>query len=1139
MRLIYLIFTLLTINLVYGQQFITLEGCITDAETSQPIGFAAISLKNSSIGTVSNTAGYYVFHIPEKKRNDTLLVSSVGYKAFILPLKSIVGKKLDIKLKPKVYSLSEVAVKPKDAAEIVRQAIAKIPENYPDKPINMDGFYREMTFENDTCVEMAEAACEFYYKPYGEEYDENKSLDQMYQYSETHFDYFFTYLDIAFPINPGDQTNVIEARSSNLLHKNRFKVVPRGSINSCISWDIIKNNVLSLKSKLIKKSRFKLEGITSYNNRQVYIIYYKSRTGRLDEGYFYIDTKTLAFVALRFETLNSKIKDKTTRYWTPALYSKKRKKCKDFEELINEQAIINYKEINGKWYLNTIRTEIQFDYVFSKHYIYHADQPKISYKINRELLINQVETKNVSEKKETSIIANSIYSILCEYDLDYNPEFWENYNLIKATPIQNNVLQQLEINKPLAKQYEEQFVVDKGMVPPKAKKIPAINPFTKLKDEYYWMQNIKDPEVLKYIDAENKYTNNYMLPLKSMRRNLYYEQLKRISKESKNEKSKIINGSYEYYFKQAKGKNYENIYRKRIASNLAEELIIDVKENVKSDPNYSIEDFSVSPSNKLITYTENFGLGYENLLIVKEISKNTNIDSLYNITGIIWSKNHDSFYYLEWDKTNRVNKLLKHTIGTKRKNDILIFEEKNPINEIAAVLFDKYLIIESTNDFYYNEIYLLDLSLQTEKPTVIAKRKEKTSHIIEIINDTLYSLSIENNNSYSLYRSQIGTPQQENWEKIISNSPGIMLNGFLVLKDYIVMEQTQNMLSSICIYNKLGKLLKTLTFNEETCTINLKDNFALRNSSSFQFEYTSLKTPNILYEYNIKKQEKKLVKQREIVGYNKKNYKTKLLWATSNDGVKIPISIVYNRTKSKKNGKSPLLLTAYGSYGKSVEPVFSSAILSLLDRGIIYAIAHVRGGGELGEDWHEQAMQLKKKNTFDDFINCANYLVMENYTSKGKIIAEGGSGGGLVMGVLANKEPRLFNTIILHAPYLDVLATVTDTSARFYSTEKGERGNPKRSDVFDYIKSYSPYQNIKKQDYPNILYYIGLNDNKVEYWQSIKSVAKLRALKTDNNKLFLKTELYAGHNGYSGSQALYAEYAFIYAFILDNLGIKY
>ena len=343
------------------------------------------------------------------------------------------------------------------------------------------------------------------------------------------------------------------------------------------------------------------------------------------------------------------------------------------------------------------------------------------------------------------------------------------------------------------------------------------------------------------------------------------------------------------------------------------------------------------------------------------------------------------------------------------------------------------------------------------------------------------------------------------------------------------------MVYSFKIYSKQGKFIKDINFEEASFEISQKYNKKLQAKNKFRYKYSSLITPQIIYEYDIASGEQKIIKQQKVKGYIKKKYKTELIWATSKDGAKVPISLVYNKKKSKLNGKSPLYLITYGIGGGSSKSDFRSDILSLTDRGVIYAIAHVRGGRELGESWHEDAMQLKKKNTFNDFIACAEHLIENKYTSKGKIIAEGSSGGGLVMGAVANQKPDLFNTILLFVPYVDVLSAMTDSTVKFYSVIRAELGNPNKPEVYNYIKSYSPYQNIKKQDYPNMLYYIGLNDNRVEYWQSLKSVAKLRALKTDNNKLFLKTELYAGHNGYVD----YSSVSYIYAYVLNNLGIKY
>ncbi len=1122
----------------FAQNYLSIYGKVTDKQSGKPISYATISIKNRAIGTVTNTEGSFVFHIPEKYKNDSLAVSSIGYKTYTVKISDIANKKLDIQLEKKVYDLSEIKVKPKNALEIVKQAIAKIPENYPTKPINMDGFYREMTFENDTCVEMAEAACEFYYRPYDEEVDFLKAIELSFKKPENFKDYYNSFLDISFLLNPDDRVNIIEARASSLNHKQRFKIVPMGGPIGLITWDLSKLKLYMLTKKALKhNNRYKLESITTYNNRQVYVITYTKKKYRYSVK-AYIDINSLTFVAFEINLPENDFR--TADNWTSALYLKKKKKCKDIQRLHKKKIIVNYKEIKHKWYLSSIHYELIFDYIFSKYYRYKDVQNKISYQIQKELLINNIKTEHVHEITQDSSFVNSVYAVLCDYDLEYNPNFWKNYNIIKNTPLQDSLIKQLEIYEPIEKQFTQQLKVDTNFKAPIAKKINQLNPYTKLEDDYFWMQDIKNPDVLKYVDAENKYTENYLLPLKKMRRNLYYELLNREVKDTSSISTKIKNGDYEYYFKQEKGTDNENIYRKKTIANAKEELIVDTKEKTNANSNYYIENFAVNGNNTLIAYTENFGIGYENTVKIKDIIKKKDVDSLDNIMGIIWCKNQNAFYYITWNNTNRFNKLYKHIVGKNRKNDQLIYEEKNPLNNIGTFLSDnKYLVLQSSSDFYYNKVYFIDLDDKNENLQLMCEEKKGETHHINIVNDTLYSLSLEKTTNYILYYSPAGKFKKENWEKLIVNGQNTIFDGFLILKDYIVILTRQNMLYKINIYEKTGEFVKAISFKEETYTINLKNNIEIQKNNKFQFTYTSLKTPFILYEYDIKKGEQKQIKQDKINGYDEKQYKTELLWVGSKNGVKIPISLVYNKKKSKLNGKSPLFLTTYGSYGGSTNPEFSANNLSLIDRGFIYAIAHVRGGSELGESWHEQAMQLKKKNTFNDFIACAEYLIDNNYTSKGKIIAEGGSAGGLVMGAIANQRPDLFNTLILRSAYLDVLGSLTDSTAKFYNDDQGEFGNPEIPEVYNYIKSYSPYQNIKTQNYPNMLFYIGLNDNRVEYWQSLKSVAKLRALKTDNDSLFLKTELYAGHNGYYGSDAYFAEMAFIYAFILNNLGIKY
>ncbi len=671
------------------------------------------------------------------------------------------------------------------------------------------------------------------------------------------------------------------------------------------------------------------------------------------------------------------------------------------------------------------------------------------------------------------------------------------------------------------------------------KKTIYYNPNTKLTDSYFWLQDPKNIETLDYIKEENSYTENFMLPLKQLERNLFSEFLGRQRVDTTEFYGKKTEGGYEYYFKTSLTGDDENIYRKKTGSN-NEELVLDVGKKAENHPNYWVDIETISPDNKIFAYTEPITDGYDSRTVFYNMETGRNVDSLDKAACIIWEKNSKSFLYLKWDETNWPHAVYKHKLGTNQKKDQLIYIEKDKSNNVALLLRDKkHIILEARNDFYDNKAYLLKGNEKGSHLLKITDQKRGFAHYFIVKNDTIYSLSKEPNGKTVLYSSSINKPEKESWKKIIENTGSEFFSQFKVLKDYIIILEQENMKTRIRIINKSGETVKLISFNkEESYTVEFLQKDSSRGNV-FRYSYTSLATPSEVFEYSIDEKKTESLRHSAPIGFDKKKYKTKLIRATSQDGEKIPISIVYNKKVVRQNGKSPLLLHAYGSYGSPTEPKFSSIILSLLDRGIVYAIAHVRGGGELGQMWHENAMQLKKKNTFYDYIACAEKLIKEKYTSEGKIIARGGSAGGLTVGAVANMRPELFNTVIIEAGMLDVLANLSDTTAKFCYLERVQLGDPTKEKFHDYIKSYSPYQNIKEQDYPNLFFSVGLLDSRVAYWHSVKSVAKLRALKTDKNTLLLKTDLYAGHNGYVGKQSFESFEAFIYAFILNNLKINY
>ncbi len=1122
-----------------AQKYITIHGNVSDKENN-PVEYASVGLIGKAIGTVTNTEGFFELKIPVKFKKDTLKVSILGYGNYSIPIQNIKNKKLDIILAIKTINLGSVKVKPLDAKEIMKKVIAKIPENYPTECINMEAFYREMTFENDTCVELAEAACEFHYRPYTEIYDRKDGLTSFLSNININLsDYYYVFNPGNGFSNPKDHLRIIEARASKLCHKQRFKVIPWGGPKAIIGFDFIKQKIAIKNGEYIDNWKFQLLDLIEYDGKQVYKIHAKHKSF-IKKKYeiFYVDIETHAIAVI--EWYFPGITSKNNRHWTPALYEKGKRKCKDVKKDLYFKTIIKYKKINGKWYLNYIKSETAFEHIFSKHYIHKKRQNKISYYLQSELLINNIKLKNRKEFSDSTIFQNNFLLLLSEYDLKYNKSFWDNYNTIALTPLQDSIIKQLEKYQSIEEQFSEKFTKNDSLEEPIAKIIPFINPNTKIDDNYYWMQDIKNPEVLKYIEKENYYTKNYMKSFEQTKRNLLFEMIKRVDKDTVQISKKIKNGVYEYYYKKEKGKSYENIFRRKIDNNTKEELVLDIVKKSKHHPSYWAQISSIKPDNSIMSYTEPVTDGYDSRVILKDLNSKKNLDTLYKAGRIIWTKNRDEFIYTCWDETNRVDKLLKHKIGSHQENDSLIYFEKNKLNNISIALFDKnYMLLESFNDFYYNTFYLIKINKNHIVLNNIVPYKKDYSHSVKIKSDTLYSLSFEPDGKTVLYYSTIDKPESNHWIKLAQNAPETFFTDYLILKNYIVIVEKEGMQTRFRIIDKLGRIIRIIENDEEeTYSANIGLGKDLPENT-FKIKYTSLVTPTKVYLYNIEKDIKKIITQEIVKGYTSKKYKTKLLWATSKDGTEVPISIVYNKKRTKLNGKAPLLLTAYGSYGSPTKPKFSSIKLSLLDRGFIYAIAHVRGGSELGEKWHQDGMQLKKKNTFNDFIACAEHLIDEKYTSKGKIIARGGSAGGLLMGVVANEKPQLFNTIILCSPYLDVLNTLLDSTAKFNSVEKGQLGDPAGKEAFEYIKSYSPYENIKAQCYPNMLFTVGLNDTRVEYWNALKFAAKLRAMKTNNNTLLIKTDLYAGHNSYSGYYNYFAFDAYIYAFILNNLNIGY
>lgn len=679
-----------------------------------------------------------------------------------------------------------------------------------------------------------------------------------------------------------------------------------------------------------------------------------------------------------------------------------------------------------------------------------------------------------------------------------------------------------------------------GVKPPVAEKKPKdVGMFgDKRIDDYYWMNDYfkKGPDstkVVQYLEAENTYTDTMMSGLKDFRENLFKEMKARI--KEKDESVPVFKSGYYYYTRTEEGQQYFKYCRKKGSLDAAEEMLLDVDVMAKGHNYYSATGFNISPDNKLLA----FGVDTLSRRIYNVYIKNLETGEIYKdevpLTsgGSVWANDNKTLYYTEKNpETLLTVKIKKHTLGSPVTTDVLVYNEKDPSNYIGVSKSksNKYIFIYSAATMSAEMQYAsADEPNATFK--VFAPRMKDVLYDVDHQGDRFLITTNKDAKNFRLMESPLDKTSVENWKEVIPNRNDVLLEGIDVFSDYLVVTERKNGLLQIQVRNLKTNDQHYLDFGEPAYTASVGANPEY-NTTKLRYNYTSLTTPGSVFDYDMNSKAKQLMKQQEVVGgYNVKDYVTERSYATARDGVKVPVSIVYKKG-TKLDGTAPLLLYGYGSYGNSMDASFSSNRLSLLDRGFVYAIAHIRGGQEMGRQWYEDGKLMKKKNTFTDFIDCAEYLIQQKYTAKEHLYAMGGSAGGLLMGAITNMRPDLWHGIIAAVPFVDVVTTMLDESIPLTTNEFDEWGNPKNKDAYEYMKSYSPYDNVEKKAYPNMLITTGLHDSQVQYFEPAKWVAKMRELKTDNNIILLHTNMSAGHGGASGRFDYLKDVALQYAFLL-------
>ena len=680
-----------------------------------------------------------------------------------------------------------------------------------------------------------------------------------------------------------------------------------------------------------------------------------------------------------------------------------------------------------------------------------------------------------------------------------------------------------------------------SLAPPVAKKIPhALTAHGETRiDVYYWLNERDNPEVLAYLKAEDDYRRQVLKHTEPLQKTLYEEMVGRL-KQDDSSAPYLLNGYY-YYLRYEQGQEYALYARKKGNLEATEEVMVNGPQMAQGTSFFSLAGISPSPDNRLLAYGVDTVSRRLYTLRFKDLSTGEVLpDAIPNTDGgAAWAADGRSVLYVVKDPTTlRPFLVRRHILGTDAREDRDVYEEKDVTFELDVYPSkSRAFIMIASDSTLTDEVLFLPAARPDEAPRVLQPRVKDMKYAVDHAGNAFVILTNWQARNFRLMETSVAATGREAWREIVPHREDVLLEDFDAFNDYLALQERRNGLTGLRVLDRLGRGSRSPEFAEADYVVALENNREA-GTSRLRYTYTSLTTPDSVYEFDMASGQTVLIKRDEVLGgFDPANYRTERLFATGADGVKVPISVVY-RVGFERNGRFPLLLYGYGSYGASNDPEFSPSTLSLLDRGFAFAIAHIRGGQEMGRSWYEDGKLLKKKNTFMDFIAGAEFLIAEKYTSSDRLFARGASAGGLLMGAVVNLRPDLFRGVIAGVPYVDVITTMMDASIPLTASEYDEWGNPADKVSYDYMLSYSPYDNVTRQAYPAMFVTTGLHDSQVQYFEPAKWVAKLRALKTDRNPLVLYVNFSGGHGGASGRFERMRETAMLYAFLLDLAGSK-
>lgn len=682
--------------------------------------------------------------------------------------------------------------------------------------------------------------------------------------------------------------------------------------------------------------------------------------------------------------------------------------------------------------------------------------------------------------------------------------------------------------------------------PPVARRVPKkmVIHGDERQDDYSWLRDRANPGVIEYIEAENRYTKEYMKPTEQFQKKLFKEMLSEVKQTDETVPDKI--DDYFYYARTEDGKQYPIYCRKKGALDANEEIILDVNKVAEGNVYFYVDLCRASPNHDLLMYLADSNGSERNVLTIKDLMTGELLsESISDTSSAVWGDNKTIFYAV-MDVDNRPFKVFRHEIGTDHSKDAIVLHETDP------AFYNLRLWKSKTKDYIFiqlesattSEVRYLRTDKLDEPFKVLKPRKHMVVYSVVHHKDKFFIITNEDAINYRIMEAPTSDPSEKNWKALVPHRDNVSIDfshpvpWVDAFRDYLVIFERENAIGKIRIMNLKDRTSTYVALPEALSHVEPVETYDFK-SRSFRFQYSSLVTPPRIYDCDMEKGDLHLMKQQEVPGYESDKYRMERIFAIAKDGVRIPLSLVYGRGL-QKDGKNPAYLYGYGAYGdfEGPAPFFRTLLLPLLDRGFVCAFAHIRGGGDLGKRWHEEGRMLNKMNSFTDFCACAEHLVSERYTSTDKLVARGRSAGGLLMGAVTNMRPDLFKVVVAEVPFVDAINTMLDPSIPLTVGEFEEWGNPADKGQYDYIKLYSPYDNVERKAYPNMLVTGALNDARVQYWEPAKWVAKLRSSKTDDSTILLRTNIVEGHSGASGRYDYLRWFAFMYAFIFDRLGIR-